>query len=303
MSELTLAPPAATPAPDPDPATPAPAAASGSTLARVLRARQVRVGLGLMATMIAVALAGPLFAPHDPNEPVGMPYSAPGGGFPFGTDQLGRDVLSRVLAGGQHLAWMAPLAALASVFCGAVVGVVAAYRGGKTDIVLMRLMDVLLAFPALVFTLLFVSVVGPKPWLLVLLVVIGSTPGVARVLRGAALPLREREHVLWAVAVGLPARRILLREYLPNIWSPLMVEFGMRLMWSIGILASMSFIGYGIQPPDADWGLMVSENRTGMYTQPWAVLAPTVMIVLFTVGGNLIAEGSGRVVARTEGAA
>ena len=161
-------------------------------------------------------------------------------------------------------------------------------------------MDVLLAFPALLFTLLFVSVIGPTPWLLVTLVTIGLAPGVARVIRGAALPLCSREFVRWSRSVGIPSRYILWREILPNLFSPLLVELGMRLMWSVGVLASMSFIGYGIQPPQSDWGLMVSENRNGLAGQPWAVVAPMLCIVLFTVGGNLIAEGAARVMGRTE---
>jgi peptide/nickel transport system permease protein len=268
---------------------------------RVLRSRQVRIGFGLLILMMLFALLGPLFAPHDPTKSVARPYAPPGAGLPLGADQLGRDVLSRVLHGGVHLAWMAPTAAIASVALGALVGVLAAFYGGAIDMVLMRVMDMLLAFPALLFTLLFVSVVGPKPWLLVVLVTVGMVPGVSRVIRGAAIPLNLREYVLWARTVGIRHRMILWREFLPNVSSPLMVELGMRLMWSIGILASMSFIGYGIQPPAADWGLMVSENRTGLQSQALAVLAPVLCIVLFTVGGNLIAEGAARVIARTEG--
>ncbi|MBB4699430.1 ABC transporter permease [Sphaerisporangium siamense] len=268
---------------------------------RILRSGQVRLGCALVLLTMAFALIGPLLAPHDPGKSIALPYAGPGDGLPLGADQLGRDVLSRVLAGGFHLAWMAPAAAIAAVALGALVGIAAAFYGGMTDIILMRIMDVLLAFPALLFTLLFVSVIGPKPWLLVVLTAIGMTPGVARVIRGAARPLNDREYVMWSRTVGIPSRTILLRCFLPNVSSPLLVELGMRLMWSIGILAAISFLGYGIQPPAADWGLMISENRTGLANMPWAVLAPVACIVLFTIGGNLIAEGAARVIARTEG--
>ncbi|MDR1824243.1 MAG: ABC transporter permease [Bifidobacteriaceae bacterium] len=271
-----------------------------SDLARVLRSRQVQIGLALTIIMVAFAIVGPYLAPMSPTESVAGLYEAPSAEYPLGTEHLGYDVLSRVLAGGTHLAWMAPLSAVLSVLIGALVGVVAAYYGGAVDMILMRLMDVLLAFPLVVFIILFVSMVGPQPWLLVLLVVIGMVPGVARVLRGAALPLKQREYVLWATAAGIPARRILLREYLPNIWSPLMVELGMRLMWAIGSLASISYLGYGIQYPAFDWGTMIEENRNGLQGQPWAVIAPIIVIVLFTIGSNIMAEGAARVVARTE---
>jgi len=248
-----------------------------------------------------LAVFGGLFAPYSVTEPIAMPYAPPGNGLLLGSDQIGRDVFSRVLAGGVYLAWMAPLSAVLSVIIGAAVGMTAAYYRGWTEIILMRLMDVLLAFPGMLLALMFVSVFGATPPLLVLLVVLALIPGVARVIRGAAIPICEREFVMWSRSVGIPGRKMLLREILPNITSPLLVELGVRLMWAVGILASISFIGYGIQPPTPDWGLMVSENRTGLTTQPLAVLAPIVMIVLFTVGGNLIAEGGARVIARTEG--
>ncbi|PSJ56491.1 peptide ABC transporter permease [Mesorhizobium soli] len=253
--------------------------------------------------MTALIAIGPLLAPYDPAAPVGRPYVSPSADAWLGTDNLGRDVLSRVLCGGVYLAWMAPISALLSVTIGTAIALVAAYRGGWVDLALMRSLDVLLAFPGVLLTLLCVSVFGPQPLLLVGLIVLTLMPGVARVIRGAALPLLNREYVLWAKAVGTPGLVIILRELLPNVSSPLLVELGLRLSWSVGILSSMSFIGYGIQPPAADWGLMVSENGSGLGAQPFAALAPIVMIVFYTIGGSLIAEGAARVIARTEGKA
>ncbi|GAA2443488.1 ABC transporter permease [Agromyces soli] len=277
--------------------------ARGAGLRRLWAAPRVRWGVLLLAATTAFAFLGGLLAPFDPSQPVGAPYAPPSPGIWLGTDQLGRDVLSRVLHGGAYLAWMAPTSAVLAVAIGAAVGLAAAYWRGWVDTLLMRAMDVVLAFPGILLTLLFVAVFGPLPWLLVTLVVVALVPGVARVIRGAALPVIGREYVQWAKAVGMPSATILRTELLPNVSSPLFVELGVRLMWAVGILASMSFIGYGIQPPAADWGLMVSENRTGLGIQPLAVLAPVVMIVVYTVSGNLIAEGAARVIARTEGRA
>lgn len=299
--------PSLEPVRDLDGAAPKPAAGPhtqpgrASVLRRFLSVRQVRWGIFLVFVMTLVAFCGHLVAPFSPTEPVSTPYAPPGDGLLLGADQLGRDVLSRVLSGGAYLAWMAPVTAVVGVFLGALVGMLAAYFGGWVDTLLMRFMDVLLAFPGILMALLFVSMLGPSPLLLVLLVIVALIPGVARVIRGATLPIVNREYVLWARAVGVKSASILTREVLPNITSPLLVELGIRLMWAVGILASISFIGYGIQPPTPDWGLMVSENRTGLATQPFAVLAPIVMIALFTIGGNLIAEGGARVIARTEG--
>lgn len=280
---------------------PAAGARRRGTLARYWRSNQVRWGIALLVITVLVALVGPLIAPYDPTKTVGAPYQAPNGDMLLGTDRIGRDVLSRVLHGGLGLLWMAPAATVLGVFIGTCIGLIAAYRGRGTDTALMRVMDVLLAFPGIILALLFVSMFGSSLWLLVLLTALILMPGVARVMRGATLPLNTREFVLWGRAVGLPARTILFREILPNITSPLLVEFGVRLMWSIGILATMSFLGYGIEPPTPDWGRMVSENQTGMAIQPYSVIAPIVCIIVFTVGGNLVAEGAARVIARTEG--
>jgi len=270
-------------------------------LRRFWRSGQVRLGVLLLVVTTLAAFIGPLLMPYDPSKSVAAPYAHPGDGLLLGADQLGRDVLSRVLAGGVYLAWMAPAAAVLGVAVGALIGLLAAFYGRFWDAALMRLVDVILAFPGILFALLFVSLLGPKPWLLVVLTAIALVPGVARVIRGAARPLVRSEYVLWARAAGVPGRTILSKEILPNVSSPLLVELGIRLMWAVDIIASMSFIGYGIQPPTPDWGLMVSENRTGLSTQPLAVLVPIVFIVLFTVGGNLISEGAARVIARTEG--
>lgn len=283
-------------------ATPVPAAsARRSSIGRFLKSGQIRLGILLVVLTSAFALLGPLFAPFDPTKSVGRSYAHPNGEFLLGTDFIGHDVLSRVLSGGLHLAWMSPLATVAGMTLGVVIGLVSAYYRGVADAILMRGLDILLAFPGILFALLFVSIVGPQPWLLMLLVAIAIMPGCARVIRGATLPLTSSEYVLWARANRLPGRKIIFGEILPNITSPLMVEFGVRLMVSVSMLASLSYIGYGIQPPTADWGLMVSENRTGLAIQPLAVLVPIIFIILYTVGGNLIAEGAARVIARTEG--
>jgi peptide/nickel transport system permease protein len=251
--------------------------------------------------MVLFAVIGPFFAPHHPGQLVGAPHQGLGHGGVLGTDQLGRDVWSRVLWGGHNLAWMCLSAAAAGVAIGTAIGLTAGYYGGIVDTILMRCMDGLLAFPAIVFTLLFVSMLGPSRWRRVVLGATGHVPGVARVMRGAARPVLNQEYVQWARAVGLPTRHILGRQVLPNVTSPLMVELGLRVMWSIGILASLSYLGFGIQPPAADWGLMVSENKYALSVQPLAVLAPLVCIAIFATGANLFAEGMSRVIARTEG--
>ncbi|URK86395.1 ABC transporter permease (plasmid) [Rhizobium sp. RCAM05350] len=183
---------------------------------------------------------------------------------------------------------------------GTFLGLLGAYFKGIVDEVIMRVVDINMAFPSVVFALLAVTMLGPGKLLLVLLVGFSQAPSIARVVRGAALSIVEREYIQYAQAIGLPSHRILLKEVLPNVTTPLLVEVGLRLMWSISTLAGLSFLGYGIQPPAADWGLMINENRNALSIQPWAVIVPIVAIAMFTIGGNLFVEGIARAMGRTD---
>jgi len=229
---------------------------------------RTKVGLAIVALMVAVAALGPLLAPESPTEFIAAPFSPPSEAAPFGTDYLGRDVLSRFLSGGRSVLVLALLATTVGVAAGLVVGLVAAYSSEWIDETLMRVMDVILAFPQIVFVLLMISTVGPELWLIVLTVGATHAPRVARVIRGAALEVTERAFIASAEASGESRWRIRLGEILPNVTSPLLVEFGLRLTFSIGLVAGVSFLGFGLQPPSSDWGLMVNENRVGLTVQP-----------------------------------
>lgn len=164
----------------------------------------------------------------------------------------------------------------------------------------MRVMDVVLAFPPIVFVLLAVSMVGPQEWLIIVTIGIAWMPQVSRTIRGAASEIVARDYVQAVTAIGAPKRHILAREVLPNIISTLMVEFGLRLTWSVGVVAAISFVGQGLQPPTADWGLMINQNRLGLAIQPLGVIGPILGIAAFTVGANLMTEGIARAVAGVE---
>ena len=172
----------------------------------------------------------------------------------LGGDELGRDVLSRVLHGGWVLLVMAFAATVLGVAAGSACGVAAAYLRGRVDGLIMRTVDVILAFPQIVFALLLVSIVGPKLWLIVLAVGFSHAPQVARVMRSAALDISERDFVKASELLGMPRRRIMTGEILPNLISPLMVEGGLRLTYSIVIIAGLSFLGFGQAPPAATGG-------------------------------------------------
>jgi len=155
-------------------------------------------------------------------------------------------------------------------------------------------MDVILAFPSIVLALVAVATVGPKLWLLVLVVGLTTMPRVARVTRGASLEIVEREYVQAAEAMGEARLKILAGELLPNITGPLMVEASLRLTYATGLIAALSFLGFGLQPPRADWGLMINENRQALTVQPWGVVAPVIAIALLTIGTSLIGDGLSR---------
>jgi peptide/nickel transport system permease protein len=265
-------------------------------LRAALRVRATQVGLVLTVLSVTVALVGPWLAPHGSGDFVGPPFSPPVDGAPLGTDMLGRDVLSQLLGGGRSLLWMAFAATCVGVGAGASLGLLAGYAGGLVDEVVMRCMDVLYAFPYLVLALMFVSLVGPEAWLIVLIVAVGWLPGVARTTRGITADVAGREYVEAAEVLGVPRRRILAGQILPNLSTPLLVEFALRLTWSVGSIAGLSFLGFGVQPPATDWGLMINENRNGLAVNMWSVVGPVTCIAVFAIGTNLLAEGVGRVV-------
>ncbi len=265
-----------------------------SLLRRALSRTITKVGVALSLLVLMTAFLGPLVSPHSPTEFTGAPYASAGTTGVFGTDNLGRDVLSRFLHGGHTLMILAILATAIGVGLGALVGVVAAYVRGWLDEVLMRGGDVALAFPQIVLALLFLSIIGPKLWLMVLMVAVGHLPRTARVVRGAAVAVVERDFVKAAEAVGIARWRIMLGEIVPNVTGTLAVEFGLRLTYSIGLVAGLSFLGLGQQPPAADWGLMINENRIALTVQPWAVALPVLAIAILTVGTNLVTDGLAR---------
>ncbi|MEU7861392.1 ABC transporter permease [Nonomuraea sp. NPDC049141] len=256
-----------------------------------LRTSRMWAGLLLTVVVAATALAGPLVAPHDPTAIVGRPYAPPGGVALLGADYLGQDVWTRFLYGGRSILLTSALATLLGMVLGVVIGLVAGYARGWVDEVIMRLNDVVLAFPQIVLALVLLATVGPEPWLVVLVVGVSHAPRVARLARGMATTLATREFVQSAEALGERRTRILFSELLPNMSGPLLAEAGLRLTYSIGLVASIGFLGFVSDPRAVDWGMMINQNRLALLVQPWAILAPTIAIAVLTIGTNLIADG------------
>jgi peptide/nickel transport system permease protein len=262
-----------------------------------LRLGRTRIGLGLVLIIAAVAIFGPLIAPHGPADFIGMPNSGPSGAARFGTDHLGQDVWSRFLDGGREILLLATAATLLGLAIGTSLGLLAAYSKGALDDVLMRGMDVILAFPSIMLALVAIATLGPSGWLIILAVGLTNVPRVARVTRAAAQPIVERDFVAAAEAIGVPRWRILFGEVLPNVLSPLMVEASLRLTYSIGLIAGLAFLGFTPNPNGADWGLMIQENQIALVIQPWGVVLPIIAVALLTMGTGMVGDGIARAAA------
>jgi peptide/nickel transport system permease protein len=260
-----------------------------SFLRRALK--QKRFTFGFLVTLLVVlfVIVAPFLSPYGENETAGAPYAKDG---VFGTDYLGQDVLSRVMHGGQEVLVISVLATLLGMVLGILIGVVAAYAGGWWDEVIMRLNDVLLAFPQILLALVVLTALqNPSAWVIVVLVGASHAPRVARVARGVALGIVSRDFVVAAEALGERRSRVILAEVLPNMTGPLLAEAGLRLTYSIGLVAALGFLGFAADPGAANWGQMMNENRLGLSTQPWSVVAPVMMIAIFTIATNLMADG------------
>ena len=258
---------------------------------------RTKIGLGLVLIIAAIAIFGPLIAPHGPADFIGLPNTGPSGAARFGTDHLGQDVWSRFLDGGREILLLASAATLLGLAIGTSFGLLAAYSKGALDDVLMRSMDVILAFPSIMLALVAIATLGASGWLIILAVGLTNVPRVARVTRAAAQPIVERDFVAAAETIGVPRWRILFGEILPNVLSPLMVEASLRLTYSIGLIAGLAFLGFTANPNSADWGLMIQENQIALVVQPWGVVLPIIAVALLTMGTGMVGDGIARAAA------
>jgi peptide/nickel transport system permease protein len=264
----------------------------------------LRSGTGLAGTVIValvvlLAFVGPLVAPHGLNEIVGLPLQSPRHGLPFGTDTLGRDALSRFLYGGKTLVVISVLATLLAYAVGTCAGLAAGHRRGPFDLAVIGASDLLLSFPPIVFVLVLLAALGPRLWVVTLGIAVIHVPRVVRIVRTVAIEVSTREFVEAAISQGEGTLTILRRDILPNTWTPILADFGIRLSGSVWLFASLSFLGLGAAPPASDWGLMISENRIGLMIQPWVVLFPAITIALLTIGVSLLADAINRNIGRS----
>lgn len=244
------------------------------------------------ATLLAAAVPG-LLAPHGPEDMALKARSQPPSStYPLGTDQFGRDVLSRIVYGAQTSVYVGVLAAVLASGVGAVVGLVAGYYGGFVDVLFMRAVDVILAFPSILLALVLITLLGPSTNSLVLSIGITYSPRVARLARAGTLSVRNEAYVEAARAIGATNVRILGLHVLPNIIGPLLVQATMILPIAILVEATLSFLGLGVQPPTPSWGGMLSAGRAYMETAPWLSIFPGIAISLVVIAVNLLGDAA-----------
>jgi peptide/nickel transport system permease protein len=261
-------------------------------LRRMLRSPQGLLGLVIVGLIMLVVVVGPAFAPHDPEKmaPL-MRYKPPTAQFWLGTDQYGRDILSRLLHGARATVLLAVLATALSTLVGAVIGTVSAFLGGRSDEAIMRTVDAIMSIPSLLLALLIVNLLGKSSLNALFAIALAFAPGMARVTRSVALSVRKQDYVNAAIARGESAAFIVGREMLPNVIAPIIVEMTIRVAFAVMLFATLSFLGLGAQPPASEWGLMVSEARRFMHLSPWMILWPSLAVALVAIGFNLLGDG------------
>lgn len=259
-----------------------------------LKLGRTRIGLGITGALVLFACVGPFLSPHTATEFIDMPNSLGVPGALFGTDYLGQDVFSRFLRGGTSILLLASASTGIGVVVGAFLGLISAFKKGRTSEIIMGLFDVIFSFPQILLALLLVSMFGASPWLTILAVALATTPRVGRVVRGTALSVVERDFVAASRAIGESWWHILSRDIFPNVTAPLLVETNLRFTYSIATIASLAFLGFAPDPTAANWGTMVQENSVAISIQPWGSVLPVIAIALLTVGTGLIGDGLSR---------
>lgn len=261
----------------------------------LLRSPTFMIGTSSVVFWILMALFSTWFtqSPFDVNPMDTL--QAPSAAHWLGTDDLGRDVLARTLAGARSVLIVAPLATLLALLMGTTIGLITGFYRGITDEVIMRLVDVLLALPVVITSILILSLLGQSVAIVIVVIGVLFTPLVSRTVRSAVLREREREYVMASRLRGERSWFVMAREILPNITAPIIVEGTVRLGYAVFTAATLSFLGFGLQPPSPDWGLTIASERLFVQLAWWTVIFPAIALASLVVGVNLVTDGLGRV--------
>lgn len=267
-----------------------------STFAQVLgnlrRSRGAMIGLGILVVHVGCATLAPLIAPYSPTDiDPAHALQGPTWAHPFGTDEFGRDVLSRVIYGGRLALAVAVSATLIAVVAGGAIGLTLGYVRGWIEEVGSRILDAVLAVPGILILLVIVTALGTGPWVILFAMAVHYAPGSARIVRAAAMEVMPQDFVTAARARGERGASIVLREVQPNVRDVLFVEFAIRASWAVLLISALSFLGFGANPPTADWGLMIAEGQSTLSIAAWITLFPILALSTLVIGLNLAADG------------
>jgi peptide/nickel transport system permease protein len=273
------------------------------TLRQLLKSKTFMVGALVVGFWVFCALFGSSIAPRDPQDQTFTPLLRPSGDHPFGTDLLGRDVLSRVLVGAGDILKVAPIATLLGIAGGTVLGLVTGYFRGRVDDAISRIVDAWLALPLIVIAVTALFALGTSTLTIIVVIGVIFTPLVSRTVRAAVLAEGQLEYVQAARLRGERAPYVMFVEILPNTMGPIIVEATVRLGYAIFAVAGLTFLGFGVQPPSPDWALQISDNYvllndTANQGNYWTVVFPGAAVASLVIGVNLIADGISRVLER-----
>ncbi|MGV3651946.1 MAG: ABC transporter permease [Devosia sp.] len=249
------------------------------------------LGLAMLAVMVVVTVLAPWIVPYNPTLTAGISLAPPSPEHWLGTDIIGRDILSRLIMGGRTTLLITVVAVTLALAAGLVLGLVSGYLGGAVDEAIMRILDVVFAFPVFLLAIAVVAALGPTIPNLILTIAIVYTPAMARVVRGPVLSVKQWDHVEAARSIGVSDTRIVTRHILPIVISPVVVETSLTLAQTIFTVTALSFLGLGPPPPDPNWGGMLSESRQFMELAPMTVIAPAAAIVFATLTFIILANG------------
>ena len=260
-------------------------------ISALVQSRSATIGAIVILAWVLIAIATPIVAPYSPTEIQGSRLQAPSLEHWLGTDHLGRDVLSRLFWGTQVILFLAPTSVALGILAGAPLGLISGYVGGRLDAVIMRGVDILLSFPTLLIYILIITSIGSSAIIVVIAISLGSVPPITRIVRSLTLDERTKDYVNAARLRGERRRYILLREILPNVSGPIIVDSCIRVGYAIMAIGSLGFLGLGIPPPTPDWGGMINEGRKWIFSMPWMVVALAAALSSVVIGLSLLADG------------
>lgn len=268
----------------------------------ILASKEGLIGIILLLFVLLLIIAGPWLAPYPSDQlATARSLSGPSLQHPLGTDQLGRDVFSRFLAGGATVVFIPMVANLLGFILGGTIGLLGVYYGGRIDELLARLFDLMIALPSLLLTLILIAGMGSSWPALIMTIALVTAPRAGRVVRGAAQVVAAQDYVLAARLRGESIWRVMAVEILPNAVAPIVAIFSLYLTYAIIAVSTLSFLGLGAQPPSSDWGLMIADSRQFLVVNPWATLVPAAAIAVLAISFTMLSDAVGREVAGEQG--